>query len=149
MVRDHLTWLEHDDLKNSFSMPLHVVCLDTLLNLEGLKAEVSLDEQETCVLHNFNLVDSLFNELLAEELVLLIDIDDKDVAFLVGSVQLLLLIVPAQTREYSLVRIGKLVMSCPFSFSCFEPLQSLIVTDRENQVLLHDEKDLDHANPMD
>ena len=122
---------------------------DTLLNFERLESKVSLNEQETCVLHNLDLVDSLFDELLAEEFILLIDIYYKDVAFFIGGIQLLLLIVPAQARKHGLVRIAQLVMCCSFPLSGFEPFEGLIVADREYEVLLHNEEDLDHSNSVD
>ena len=67
-------------------MALHIVCFYTFLDFERLETEVSLNEKEARILNYLDLVDSLLDQLLAEELVLLIDVDDKDVAFLICSV---------------------------------------------------------------
>lgn len=71
---------------------------------------------------DFDFVDPLFDELLVEEFVLLVDVDDEDVAFLIGCVQLLLLVIPAHACEDRLVRIRELVMSFTFALRCLEPL---------------------------
>ena len=99
-------------------------------------------------MHNFNFVDPLFDELLTEKLVFLVDIDDKNVAFLISSVELLLLIIPAQAGEDCLVWVAQLVMSGSFPLCSFEPLQCLVVTDSENQILLHDKEDLNYTNSV-
>ena len=120
-------------------MTLHVVRLYAFLDFERLETEVSLNDKEARILHNLDLVDSLLDQLLAEELVLLVDVDDIDVALLISSIQLLLLVVPAQARENSLVWIVELVMSRSFFFlSCFKPFQGLVIANCENEILLHD-----------
>ena len=125
------------------------MCFYPFLDLERLEAKVSLNEKEARIFNYLDLVDSLLDQLLAEELVLLINVDDKDVALFISSVQLLLLVVPAQASENGLVWIAKLVMSRSFSFGCFEPLQGLVVANCENEILLHDKQNLNDADPVD
>ena len=73
--------------------------LDTLLDLEGFNSVVSLNDEEASLLNDLNAVDPLIRKLLANQLVLTVDIYDVDVATLVTSVELLILIVPAEARE--------------------------------------------------
>ena len=149
MRRDHLAWLKDDDLEDGLCVTLHVVCLDSFLYLEGSKAIVSLEDKESGFLDNFNPIDSLVNKLFAEEFVFLIDVDDIDPAFVVCSVQLLLLGVPVKTREDGFVRVAQFVLSVTLALRRFKPFQGLVIADREYQVLLHYEKHLNHTDPVD
>ena len=122
MARNHLARLEHDDLKNSIYVTFHVVCLNTFLYLVGLHAEIGLNDQEACILYDLNLVDPLLDELLAEQLVLLVDVDNVDVALLICSVELLLLVVPTETRKDGLIRVVELIVCLTLSLSRLKPL---------------------------
>ena len=70
------------------------MCLNTLLNLKRLEAIVGLQNQEPCFLDDLDLLDSFLDQLLAEKFVFLVDIDHIDVTLLIGSIELLLLVVP-------------------------------------------------------
>ena len=124
------------------------MCLNTLLNLKRLKAVVGLQNQEPCFLDDLDLLDSFLDQLLAEKFVFLVDIDHIDVTLLIGSIELLLLVVPSEACEHSLVRVGKLIVCAALSLCSFEPLKSLVIRNCEDQVLLHDKKDLNDADPM-
>ena len=73
--------------------------LDTLLDLEGFNSVVSLNDEEASLLNDLNAVDPLIRKLLANELVLAVDIYDVNVAALITCVELLILIVPAKARK--------------------------------------------------
>ena len=122
MARNHLARLEHDDLKNSIYVTFHVVCLNTFLDLVGLHAEIGLNDQEACILYDFDFIDPLLDELLAEQLVLLVDVNHVDVALLVGSVEFLFLVVPAKAREDGLIRVVELIVCLTLSLSRLKPL---------------------------
>lgn len=93
--------------------------------------------------------------MLAEQLVFLVDVDDVDVSFLVGGIQLLFgvwimfLVIPAHACKDALVRVGKFIVGFALSLSSFEPLEFLIVTDCENKILSHDQQYLDNTYPVD
>ena len=86
-------------------------------------------------MHYLDVVNSLVGQLLADEFVFPVDVDHVDVAALISCIELLILIVPAKAREYNLVWIVELIVSLTFALRSFEPLECLIVTDREDQVL--------------
>ena len=73
-------------------------------------------------MYNLDLVDSLLDELLAKQLVLLVDVDHVDVAFLVSSVKFLLLIVPAEACEDCLIRVVELIVCLTLPLSRLKPL---------------------------
>lgn len=84
-------------------MAFHIMCLDSFLDFEGPDAKVGLKKQKSGLLHNLDLIDPFFHQLLVEQFVLLVDVDDEDVAFLISGVELLLLVVPAHTCEDCLI----------------------------------------------
>ena len=149
MAGNHLTRLEHYDLKNGIYVTFHVMCLDTFLDLVGLHTKIGLDDQEACVLYNLDLVDPLLDQLFAEQLVLLVDVDHIYVPLLICCVKFLLLVVPAEACEDGFVRIVELVMRLTLSLSRLKPLQRLIVTDSEDEVFGDDEEYLDDTDSMD
>ena len=135
MASDHLAGLKHDDVDNGLSVALHIVRLDALFYLKRLDAIVSLDQKEACLLHYLDVVDSLVGQLLADEFVFSVYVNHIDVAALISCIELLVLIVPAKAREYDLVWIVELIVSFAFALRSLKPLECLIVTDREDQVL--------------
>ena len=73
-------------------------------------------------MYDLNLVDPLLDELLAEQLVLLVDVDNVDVALLICSVELLFLVVPAETCEDGLIRVVELIVCLTLPLSRLKPL---------------------------
>lgn len=128
---------------------------DPLLNPKGHNAVVCLHEQElhwtSIVAKRVHLYLNLVNfdvcELLRKDLVLLVDVNDVHVAFLVGSVEFALLVIPTDARVGRLVRICYEILLN--SFSGFKPLQLLIVPDREYEILLDYEENLNYADAME
>ena len=86
-------------------------------------------------MHYLDIVNSLIGQLFADEFIFSVDVDHVDVAALISCIELLVLIVPAKAREYDLVWIIELVVSLSFTLRSLKPLECLIVTDREDQVL--------------
>ncbi len=112
---------------------------NTFFDLVRLEAIVSLENEESCLLNDLDLSNSFFDQLLGKEFVLLINIYHINVAFLVGSIQFLLLIVPCEASKDSLVGILKLIMGLFFPFGRFKPFKGLVIADCENQVFLNNE----------
>ena len=148
MTCDHPAGLKNDDVDNRLCVPLHIIRLDTLLDLEGFNSVVSLNDEEASLLNDLNAVDPLICKLLANELVLAVDIYDVDVATLITSVELLILIVPAEARKDHFVWVVQLVVCLTLTLSCLKPFERLIVADREDEVLRVDEQHLNHADPV-
>jgi len=96
---------------------------------------------------DLNPVDLLLAELLGDYLVLMVDVDDVDVALVVCGIKLVLLVIPADTGVKGLVRVGDTVLL--FTLCCFEPFEVLIVADCEDQILLNDEENLNNADSVD
>ena len=84
-------------------------------------------------MNNLNAADALSDELLGKHLALLIHVDNMDIAFIVGQVELLLIIVPAHACEHSPVRVDNLTLHIVLSCR-FEPLQFLVIADGEDEV---------------
>ena len=148
MTCDHPAGLEYDDVDNCLCVPLHIVRLDTLLDLKGFHSIVSLNDEEAGLLNDLNAVDPLVRQLLADEFVLSVDVNDVDVATLIACIELLILVVPAEARENNFVRVVQLVVRLTLTFRCLKPFERLIVADREDEVLRVDKEHLNHANPM-
>ena len=104
---------------------------NTFLDLVRFKSIVCLNKKVASLLHDFNLSYAFFDQLFWEKFILLVNIDDIDVAFLISCVQLLLLIVPAKARKDGLIWVHQLVMSFFLALSRFEPLKLLVVADSE------------------
>ena len=97
-----------------------------------------MDQQKAGILHDLNAVNFLIDQLLADQLVFLVNVYDEDVSSLVGSVKfllgvwILLLVVPAHACKDSLVRVGQFIVSFTFPLRGFEPFKFLIVANCEN-----------------
>jgi hypothetical protein len=96
---------------------------------------------------DLNPVDFLLAELLGDDLVFMVDVDDIDVAFVICGIELMLLVIPADAGVKGLVWIRDAVLL--FALCCFEPFEVLIVADREDQILLNDEENLNNADSVD
>jgi hypothetical protein len=100
---------------------LHILLFNTLLDLERVNAVVRVHKKTSfftvkfflplfplfkrVVVKNLNFVDALLANVLRHDLVFLVHVDDVQITFFVGGVQLLLLIVPADAGVYRLVRV--------------------------------------------
>ena len=153
---EHFGGLEHDYLQDGLGVTLHLSRLDALLDPVRLDAVVGVDEQASPLIEDIGLpfisedlnsVDFLLAELLGDNLVLVVDVDDVDVAFVVCGIQLVLLVVPADAGVKGLVWIGDAVLL--FALCCFEPFEVLIIANREDEVLLNDQENLNDADSVD
>lgn len=161
LVALQLRRLQSNHLQDGSSVARHILLLDLLFQTVGFHYEVCEYKQNSSVLmvrvlDYLNLVDFhidslrrfrlLFSQVFDSDFVFFVDVDNVQESSVVCSKELLLDRVPKHASVDGFVWIFKFNLFLPLRG--FKPTQSLIIADRENEVLLCDKQHLNNANSV-